>query len=318
MPEVSIIVPVYKTEPYLRRCIDSILIQTFTNFELILVDDGSPDLCGFICDDYKYDGRVKVIHQANAGLSAARNAGIELALTSSSRYIMFVDSDDWIHSAMLESLINGIKQYRINVGVCWSQKVSEYEGEQNYDLNQCKLITPEEFFVMSPADATVAWGKVYNKQLFMDARYPVARIHEDLFLTHLLLFKEELIALIDQPLYYYFINHNGLSNTSSMKKKKDAIEGQRLRLQYFKENGFLRAFEYEYNNPSCIARELEAVDEGIVSEIEKKSALQKRLRETLKNQKISLAGHEWLYELAYPYLMKAYWLKEAVKNRVKF
>ena len=317
MPEVSIIVPVYKTEPYLRRCIDSILIQTFTNFELILVDDGSPDLCGSICDDYKYDGRVKVIHQANAGLSAARNAGIELTLTSSSRYLMFVDSDDWVHSVMLESLINGIKQYKINISVCWSQKVSEYEDEQNYDLNQCKLITPEEFFVMSPADATMACGKVYNKQLFMGARYPVGRIHEDLFLTHSVLFKEAQIALIDQPLYYYFINRNGLSNTPSMKKKKDAIEGQRLRLQYFKENGFLRAFEYEYNNPSCIACELKAVDEGIVPEIEKKSALKKRLRETLKNQKISLAEHEWLYELAYPYLMKVYWLKEAVKNRVK-
>ena len=317
MPEVSIIVPVYKTEPYLRRCVDSILRQTFTNFELILVDDGSPDLCGSICDDYKKDGRVKVIHQANAGLSAARNAGIELALTSSSRYIMFVDSDDWIHSAMLESLINGIKRYKKDIGVCWSQKVSEYEDEQSYNLSQCKLITPEEFFVMSPADATVAWGKLYYKQLFKDARYPIGRIHEDLFLTHLVLFKESEIVLIDQPLYYYFINNDGLSKTPSMKKKKDAIEGQRLRLQYFKENGFLQAFEYEYNNPSCIAREIKAIDEGIVPEIEKKAVLQRRLRETLKNQKISLTGHEWLYELAYPYLMKIYWLKEAMKNRLK-
>lgn len=318
MSAISVIVPVYKVEPYLHRCVNSILAQTFTDFELILVDDGSPDNCPAICDEYaEKDYRIHVIHQENGGLSSARNAGIELALHGSSKYLMFVDSDDWIHSSMLESLFNGVKQKQLNIGVCWSQKASKYEVEQNYGLCQCKLITPEEFFVISPADATMACGKIYNKQLFIDVRYPLGRIHEDLFFTHLILFKEAQIALIDQPLYYYFYNYNGLSNTQSEKKKKDAVEGQRLRLQFFKENGFLRAFEYEYNNPTCIACELMAAEEGIVPIIEKKSALLKRLRETLINQKIGLFGHEWLYELAYPHLMKLFWLIEAMKKRIK-
>ncbi len=108
MSTVSIIVPVYKVEPYLRRCVDSILAQTFTDFELILVDDGSPDNCPAICDEYvEKDDRVHVIHQENGGLSAARNAGIDWAFANSnSQWLNFVDSDDWVHPEYLERLRN--------------------------------------------------------------------------------------------------------------------------------------------------------------------------------------------------------------------
>ena len=103
MPQISVIVPVYKVEPYLRRCVDSILGQTFTDFELILVDDGSPDNCPAICDEYaRKDTRVHVIHQENGGLSAARNAGIDWAFANSdSQWLTSVDSDEWVHPEML-------------------------------------------------------------------------------------------------------------------------------------------------------------------------------------------------------------------------
>ncbi len=99
MPSVSIIVPVYKVEPYLHRCIDSVLVQTLSDFELVLVDDGSPDNCGKLCDEYaENDVRIHVIHQENGGLSAARNAGLDCVFAiSSSQWITSVDSDDWIH-----------------------------------------------------------------------------------------------------------------------------------------------------------------------------------------------------------------------------
>ena len=116
MPELSIIVPVYKVEKYLPRCIDSILAQSFQDFELILIDDGSPDNCGQICDDYAArDSRIKVIHQQNAGVSAARNAGLDIACGT---YLGFVDSDDWIEPKMYETMIAAAKEKNVDVVVC--------------------------------------------------------------------------------------------------------------------------------------------------------------------------------------------------------
>lgn len=116
MPELSIIVPVYKVEPYLRRCIDSILAQTFRDFELILIDDGSPDNCGTICDEYaEKDSRIKVIHQNNQGVSAARNVGLDIARGT---YLGFVDSDDWIEPEMYETMIATAKEKQVDVVVC--------------------------------------------------------------------------------------------------------------------------------------------------------------------------------------------------------
>ena len=117
---ISIIVPVYNTEKYLNRCVDSILNQTFTDFELILVDDGSPDNCGKICDEYKEkDRRVRVIHKPNGGLSDARNAGIEWALNNSdSEWISFIDSDDWVHPNYLDFLLRAAEQNNTSVSIC--------------------------------------------------------------------------------------------------------------------------------------------------------------------------------------------------------
>ena len=117
--------------------------------------------------------------------------------------------------------------------------------------------------------------------------------------------------------FYYFSNRDGLSNTPSRKKRIDAIDGQRQRLQFSKDNGFLRAYEHEYNKPSCIALELQAINDGLISDVGVKQSLQKRLRKSLHDQKITLNEYAWLYELAYPCLMKLYWTKEAIKNRIK-
>lgn len=128
MPEISIIVPVYKVEPYLRKCIDSILAQTFTDFELILIDDGSPDNCGVICDEYAAkDNRVVVVHQENAGVSAARNAGLNIARGS---YIGFVDSDDWIEPEMYETMLRTAKESKADVVMC-GVKYTDVDGTRS-------------------------------------------------------------------------------------------------------------------------------------------------------------------------------------------
>ena len=128
MAEISVIVPVYKVEPYLRRCVDSILAQTFSDIEVILVDDGSPDGCPAICDEYaRLDKRVKVIHQKNGGLSAARNAGLDWVFANSdSQWISFVDSDDWVHPQFLEYLYRAIVDYNVKISVCSAKKADKY------------------------------------------------------------------------------------------------------------------------------------------------------------------------------------------------
>lgn len=132
MPELSIIVPVYKVEKYLPKCIDSILAQTFRDFELILIDDGSPDNCGAICDEYAArDSRIKVIHQKNTGVSAARNAGLDIA---SGTYLGFVDSDDWIEPEMYATMIATAKEKQVDVVVCGLRYVDEEGTLLHYGL----------------------------------------------------------------------------------------------------------------------------------------------------------------------------------------
>lgn len=121
MPQISVIVPVYKVEPYLHRCVDSILAQTFTDFELILVDDGSPDNCGAICEEYaERDSRIKVIHKKNGGLSSARNAGLDAA---SGEYILFCDSDDFVSKFWIESMLREAVRFQDSLVVCGVKKV---------------------------------------------------------------------------------------------------------------------------------------------------------------------------------------------------
>ena len=124
MPVISVIVPVYNVEKYLHRCVDSILAQTFTDFELILVDDGSPDNCGKICDEYaEKDSRIHVIHKVNGGLSDARNAGIDWAFANSnSEWVTFIDSDDWVDKYYLEYLYNSILTHKTKLAVCNYEK----------------------------------------------------------------------------------------------------------------------------------------------------------------------------------------------------
>ena len=159
MHKISVIVPVYKVEKYLRRCIDSILNQTFNDFELILVDDGSPDNCGKMCDEYaKSDNRVTVIHRKNGGLSAARNSGIEWAFNNSdSEWITFIDSEDWVHADYLKILLDYAQKFNTEVSICDFLRTSDYIAD---DVLKEKLkvhkYSSEDFFVNRNLNAVVA------------------------------------------------------------------------------------------------------------------------------------------------------------------
>lgn len=167
MPELSIIVPVYKVEKYLPKCIDSILAQTFRDFELILIDDGSPDNCGAICDEYAArDSRIKVIHQENAGVSAARNAGLDIATGT---FLGFVDSDDWIEPEMYETMIATAKEKQVDVVVCGIRYCSDGGESIRTDLIDNRAYTGEEMLKALYGKPNPTGGGAVNK-LFLRSK----------------------------------------------------------------------------------------------------------------------------------------------------
>lgn len=215
---ISVIVPIYKVEPYLRKCVDSILAQTYRNLEVILVDDGSPDGCGAICDKYaKLDSRVRVIHKPNGGLSDARNAGLDIC---TGRYVGFVDSDDWIEPDMYETLLALLCQFDADMafggvaddlerdGTTQTVKVSDYGhtpfAESNVDAMR-------RYFLGSWA----AWDKLYKTELFDGIRYPVGEINEDEAIVLHLLDRCRRVCYTNQIFYHYMRREGGNTITTS-------------------------------------------------------------------------------------------------------
>ncbi|MGJ0706244.1 glycosyltransferase family 2 protein, partial [Enterococcus avium] len=179
MCEISIIVPVYDVEKYLKKCVDSILNQTFKDFELILVDDGSPDNSGAICDQYaEKDSRVRVIHKENGGLSDARNAGIEVAR---GKYLGFVDSDDFVNEDMYKQLYTSIIENNADLSICGIFDL--YEGKTPIKKTEKKLLLNRNeamIMIFHGNEISVhAYNKLYKKEIFESLRYPVGKYHED-------------------------------------------------------------------------------------------------------------------------------------------
>ena len=262
MELISVIVPVYKVEPYLERCIKSVLEQTYTRFELILVDDGSPDRCGEICDEYaKKDTRIRVIHQENAGVSKARNVGIELAIENDeSEWISFIDSDDWIHPKYLENLYNAVKVEGTEVSVC-KYVITSNDSCRFLGEIEREVISPERLLRKSQSLTTVAWGKLYKKRLFLDIRYPVGKIREDAFVTWKVLFKVEKIAFISMPLYAYFQSKDSIMRSKWTINHLDVIEAYEEQLAFFEANGYRKALlDSVASYIVCLAQSIESLN----------------------------------------------------------
>ena len=239
MPQISIIVPVYKAEQFLHKCIDSLLNQTFSDFELILVDDGSPDNCGILCEEFaEKDNRVHVIHQKNGGLSAARNAGIDWAFANSdSQWLTFVDSDDWLHPQTLEVLLKAAEDGNANVSVCGYHETNGENPAVDSEKMHFAVWSPKDFYLQQTKNFTVAWGKLYRKACFEIIRYPAGKIHEDEFVTYRLLFAEKHLAVVEAPLYAYFVNPTGITRKPWNPKRLHAWEAYEQQLLFFESLG---------------------------------------------------------------------------------
>ena len=232
---ISIVVPVYKVEEYLKECICSILRQTYTNFELILVDDGSPDNCGKICDNYAaLDKRIRVIHKTNGGLSDARNAGICIAR---GKYITFVDSDDYIASQYLERLYLFLIKYNADIVQCEytsdNQQLSQKMKDEFFSYDKCKAMVEMLHFGRVQVNA---WAKLYKASLFTNIKYPVGRINEDNLTTYKLINLSEKVICISDNLYYYRMNNEGIMLGRFSKDRYELLSFKKEFLSYMKDD----------------------------------------------------------------------------------
>lgn len=220
---ISVIIPVYNIEKYIEKCIRSIVNQTYRNLEIILVDDGSTDKSGWICDEYaKTDVRIRVIHKENEGLSDARNSGLNIC---KGKYIGFVDGDDWIANDMYEFLYQTLTEYNADVVVCGHY----IEGDNGvYDSENAegslKIYNSHEAVYAVVKDQEIhsyAWDKLYKKELFEGIRYPSGRYVQDIFTTYKVFMNVNKVVCNNQPKYYYYQRRDSIQRTRGNKLNWD-------------------------------------------------------------------------------------------------
>lgn len=223
---ISVIVPVYNVEKYLHKCLNSIINQTYTNLEIILVDDGSTDKSGMICDEYsELDTRIKVVHQENGGLSAARNTGLDIM---NGDLVTFVDSDDWIDCNMINKLYDILLEYNAEISCISFHKVFEDGKKKRRDIVNNKVIVYTgteaiELLLYKKYVDTSACGKLYRKQDFSNIRYPKGILFEDLATTYRIFYGKKRIAYSQDKLYYYFQRKNSIMYQNFNHKRFDKL-----------------------------------------------------------------------------------------------
>ena len=315
MPNISVIVPVYKVEPFLHRCVQSILDQTYRDFELILVDDGSPDRCGELCEEYgRLDSRVRVLHQENGGLSAARNAGIDWAFANSdSRWLAFVDSDDWVHPAFLQTLYDTAEQTLCKISACGFYRTGGEALPQAQDFSVVSL-SADDYYCGQLHDGVtaLAWNKLYHKSLFKGLRYPIGKLHEDEFTTYRAIYGAGKIGVTPARLYAYYQNPEGIMRSQWNPRRMHMLEAFEQQIAFAQETGNARllnktAEQYIYS----------AYEQLSQAQIVYRKELRRKLRAALK------LGREcgcfplersriWAYEKAYP-VKPLWWLISKTK-----
>ncbi len=236
-PLISVIVPIYKVEQYLDRCVQSIVDQTYKNLEIILVDDGSPDNCPEMCDAWaQKDKRIKVIHKQNGGLSDARNAGMKIA---SGQYMAFIDGDDYIAPEMYQLLSECILNDNSDIAACGIEMVFE-------DGTAPRPLTPKGRFVLERDAAMQAvirefplkqpvWYKLYKADLIRNIYFPVGKYHEDVFWTWQAIAQAKKVSVFDTPCYYYVQRSGSIMAERYSLRRLDAIEAKQQRLTFLKQ-----------------------------------------------------------------------------------
>ena len=237
LPLISVIIPVFKVEPYLDRCLESVTGQSYPGLQIILVDDGSPDKCPAMCDAWAAgDSRIQVIHKPNGGLSDARNAGMRVA---AGEYISFIDSDDWIEPEMLERLLNAMQKDESDIAACTVRMVWE-------DGSPDQLLTVQKNAVLDKNTAQKellserllkqpVWYKLYRRKLIADIPFEIGKQHEDVFWSYQAVGRAGRVSLIDYIGYNYFQRGGSIMGSGYSLKNLDAMEAYEKRYRYLAE-----------------------------------------------------------------------------------
>lgn len=237
---ISIVVPIYKVEEYLSRCIQSLINQTYKNLEIILVDDGSPDNCPKMCDDWaKNDNRIKVIHKENGGLSDARNAGLKI---STGKYITFVDSDDFVSTNFIQTLYDDLLSTHSDMSMVGFLKFEDGQKIDQEKLESASSIETFEglekfrqLYMGAGVNFVVAWNKLYKTSIFKDNNilFPAQKINEDEFVAHKILASCQKVCYRDAKMYYYLQRSGSIMHQKYSEKNTHYIDALDQRTEYF-------------------------------------------------------------------------------------
>lgn len=233
---ISVIIPVYNVEKYVSACLESVIGQTYTNLQILIIDDGSADNSGIICDEYSNrDNRIEVIHKNNGGLSDARNTGIENA---NGKYLIFIDSDDYIHPDAIKILYENLLKTESAISIGQFTKVTEMDfTAHNIGRNAIKVFSNIESLDNLYNDlygqTVVAWNKLYSRKIIGDIRFPAGRFHEDEYTSYRFLYNADKVVYTEQVLYYYRQRESSIMSTPSFKKTQDLMDAHKEKIDFF-------------------------------------------------------------------------------------
>lgn len=311
MPDIAVIVPVYKAEAFLSRCVDSILSQTFSHLRLILVDDGSPDRCPEICDGYAAaDERVHVIHQKNSGPSAARNHGIDYVMENTDcSHLVFVDSDDCVHPDFLRLLSAAVRGTGAKAAMCGHQYIGPLDSPELPEVSTTpvlQVMDTETLMVTRSDGFNYPWGKLFPRACFETLRYPEdVSFGEDNLIIYKALFDCGTVAYLEDKLYLYFFNAEGITKTPWSERSLQVFLGIEAQIEFYRAKGFDRALrkETELYIQQC-AYQIHRIRENpevLRKNLHHLKALKANMRDMLRrNRDFRLRDHFYWFEALHP------------------
>lgn len=275
---VSIIVPVYNVEKYLERCINSIIQQSYNDLEIILIDDGSTDASGKICDEYKEkDDRIIVIHKENGGLSDARNAGIKIF---TGEYVTFIDSDDYVSKNMVSNMLDILE--KSSCRIVQVEFIKGYAYDYTFmETGEYRVYSKREAFENRDVHVCVC-GKMYESSIARERYFPVGKINEDEYYTYKCVYEAEKIAVMKDKMYYYFQQPNSIMHKKSSYLRLDALEAYDERIEYFHQKKEERLANISIKEKCIRETLLYARAKGCTDEKEKRSYLQSLFKSDYK------------------------------------